>query len=151
GLQKAWKEIGPVQDKLREKIFAEFKEACDYFFNQRRDSFEKADKEQEENLARKNAICTTLEGMIAGSTFDGTQLKEMVNQFNAIGFVPKKAIAASRERFNKLVNDYVSKSSLSEEEKEKLNVEVSLLSLKNDPEAGKKIFAKEQMLRKRIS
>ena len=151
GLQKSWKDIGPVPDKLREKIFAEFKEACDYFFNQRRDSFEKADKEQEENLTQKNAICTTLESMIASGIADGNQLKELVNQFNAIGFVPKKAITASRERFNKLVNDYIFKSNLNEEEKEKLNVEVSLLSLKNDPEAGKKIYAKEQMLRKRIS
>jgi hypothetical protein len=151
GLQKAWKEIGPVQDKLREKIFAEFKEACDHFFNQRRDSFEKADKEQEENLTKKNAICTTLEGMIASGTIDGDQLKELVNQFNAIGFVPKKAINSSRERFNKLVHDYIFKSSLTEEQKEKLNVEVSLLSLKNDPEAAQKIYAKEQILRKRIS
>jgi hypothetical protein len=151
GLQKAWKEIGPVQDKFREKIFAEFKEACDYFFNQRRDSFEKADKEQEENLTKKNAICTTLEGMIASGPANSDQLKELVNQFNAIGFVPKKAINSSRERFNKLVHDYIFKSNLSEEEKEKLNVEVSLLSLKNDPEAAQKIYAKEQMLRKRIS
>ena len=152
GLQKAWKEIGPVQDKLREKIFAEFKEACDYFFNQRRDSFEKADKEQDDNLAKKNAICTTLEGLIAsGAAADGNQLKDLVNQFNAIGFVPKKAITASRERFNKLVNDYIFKSGLTEEQKEKLNVEVSLLSLKNDPDAAQKIYAKEQMLRKRIS
>jgi hypothetical protein len=151
GLQKAWKEIGPVQDKLREKIFAEFKEACDYFFNQRRDSFEKADKEQEENLTKKNAICATLEGMIGNGTADGDQLKELVNQFNAIGFVPKKAINSSRERCNKLVHDYIFKSSLTEEQKEKLNVEVSLLSLKNDPEAAQKIYAKEQILRKRIS
>lgn len=151
GLQKAWKEIGPVPDKLREKIFAEFKEACDYFFNQRRESFEKADREHEQNLEKKNAICTTLEGLIATGTVDALQLKDLVNQFNAIGFVPKNAINSSRERFNKLVNDYIFKSTLSEEEKEKLNVEVSLLSLKNDPEAGRKIFQKEQVLRKRIS
>lgn len=149
-LQKAWKEIGPVPEKLREKLFAEFKEACDYFFNQRKESFDKNDREQEENLARKNEICSTLESMM-GNPVDGSRLKELVNQFNAIGFVPKKAINSSRERFNKLVHDYIYNSALSEDEKETLNVEVSLLSLKNDPEAGKKIFQKEQVLRKRIS
>lgn len=150
-LQKAWKEIGPVQDKLREKIFQEFKEACDYFFNQRRESHEKADREQEENLAKKDQICATLEGLIAAKAIDAAQLKELVNQFNAIGFVPKKAITSSRERFNKLVHDYIFQSDLSGEDKEKLNVEVSLLSLKSDPDAAQKIYAKEQVLRKRIS
>jgi hypothetical protein len=150
-LQKAWKDIGPVPEKLREKLFAEFKEACDYFFNQRRESFDKADREQEENLTRKNEICAKLEGMMSSAPADGMQLKELVNQFNAIGFVPKKAINSSRERFNKLVHDYIYTSALTEEDKEKLNVEVSLLSLKNDPEAGKKLFQKEQILRKRIS
>ncbi|HEX7014396.1 MAG TPA: DUF349 domain-containing protein, partial [Cyclobacteriaceae bacterium] len=35
-LQAKWKEIGPVPEKFREKVFQEFKEACDYFFEQRR-------------------------------------------------------------------------------------------------------------------
>ncbi len=34
-LQVKWKEIGPVPEKFREKVFKEFKDACDYFFEQK--------------------------------------------------------------------------------------------------------------------
>jgi uncharacterized protein (DUF342 family) len=65
--------------------------------------------------------------------------------------VPKQAINAIRDKFNKLVQDCIYGSGASVEDKEKLNLEVSLLSLKNDPEAERKIFHKEQTLKKRIS
>lgn len=149
-LQSAWKEVGPVPDKVREKVYQEFKEVCDYFFGQRRNSFEKVDREQEDNLTKKNEICLSIETMIADKTVDPEKLKSLVSEFNDIGFVPKRAIN-SRERFNKLVHDCIYGSALSEDEKERLNVEVSLISLKHDPEAEKKIFHKEQVLRKRIS
>jgi hypothetical protein len=150
-LQREWKEIGPVPDKFREKIFAEFKEVCDYFFDQRRNSFEKADKEQEDNLTKKEQICVALEAMVAEKTADSEKLKTLIEEFNATGFVPKRAVHAIRERFNKLVQQTIYGSDLSVENKEKLNLEVSLMSLKSDPEAGQKIFHKEQTLRKRIS
>lgn len=149
-LQKDWKEIGPVPEKLREKIFQEFKEVCDYFFDHRRHSFEKADREQEENLTKKEQICSELEGMIAEKSCDRDKMKQSVADFNDIGFVPKRALNI-RERFNKLVHDCIYGSALSADEKERLSVEVSLISLKNDPEAGMKIMHKEQTLRKRIS
>ena len=52
-LQVKWKEIGPVPDKVRESVFQEFKAACDHFFGQRRATLDAADKEQQENLAKK--------------------------------------------------------------------------------------------------
>jgi hypothetical protein len=42
-----------VPEKQRDKIYKEFKEACDFFFDQRRGSQVKADQEQEENLKKK--------------------------------------------------------------------------------------------------
>src|SRR5690606_36210468 len=33
-LQQKWKDVGPVPEKFREKVFREFKDACDYFFAQ---------------------------------------------------------------------------------------------------------------------
>src|SRR5690606_5695828 len=34
-LQAKWKEIGPVPEKFREKVFQEFKAACDYFLDRK--------------------------------------------------------------------------------------------------------------------
>jgi Domain of Unknown Function (DUF349) len=149
-LQRMWKDIGPVPDKLREKVYQEFKEACDYFFGQKRNSLDKADREQEDNLIRKNQICAAIETMSAEKTCDPTALKTLVAEFNEIGFVPKRAINI-RERLSKLVHDCIYGSTLSTDEKERLQVEISLINLKNDPEASNKIFHKEQILKKKIS
>jgi Domain of Unknown Function (DUF349) len=149
-LQRIWKDIGPVPEKLREKVYQEFKEVCDFFFDQRRNSFDKADKEQEDNLTKKNQLCASVEEMIANKAVDKDKLKKIVAEFNEIGFVPKRAITV-RERFNKLVHDATDGAGLAGEEKERLNLEISLIGLKNDPEAGNKLFHKEQTLRKKIT
>lgn len=149
-LQRMWKDIGPVPDKVREKVYQEFKEVCDFFFDQRRNSFDKADKEQEDNLTKKNQLCASVEEMIATKAVDQDTLKKIVTEFNEIGFVPKRAITI-RERFNKLVHDATNGSGMVGEEKERLNLEISLISLKNDPEASNKLFHKEQVLRKKIT
>src|SRR5690606_29752494 len=55
-IQMKWKEIGPVPEKFREKVFKEFKEACDYFFEQKRMQHGKMEDEQAENLRQKEEI-----------------------------------------------------------------------------------------------
>lgn len=150
-LQRQWKEVGPVPEKFREKVFQEFKEACDYFFEQRRGQFEKQDQEQDENLKLKEAICADLEKAIEEKTGSIDSLKELSNRFNEIGFVPKKAIAGVKNHFQAVSEKYIaSLVDVSEEEKEKVLLEIQLGSLKDDPDADRKIYHKEQTIRKRI-
>jgi hypothetical protein len=151
-LQRQWKEIGPVPEKMREKVFQEFKDACDFFFGQRRTQFERVENEQEINLQQKDALCKELEDL--GATRMGTpeQLQDIVERFNAIGFVPKKSINDSRNRFKEAVDQYIAHmSGLSEDEKERLQLEVQLGNLRNDPQGERKLYQREQTIRKRIS
>ena len=48
-------------EKLREKIYQEFKQACDFFFENRRSEQGKRDHEQVDNLKAKEALCAQLE------------------------------------------------------------------------------------------
>lgn len=149
-LQRQWKEVGPVPEKLREKIFQEFKEACDFFFEQRRGQLVKTGNDQEHNLKEKERICSELEALAeAGGTVE--QFHALVDQFNAIGFVPKRNIADSKIRFKNAVDKFLAKAGLEQGEKDKLQLEVQLGSLKNDPQANEKIYQKEQTIRKRIA
>jgi hypothetical protein len=151
-LQVQWKEIGPVPEKHREKIFQEFKEACDHFFEQRRGQIEKLDAEQEENLKLKEAICADIEKAAQEKTGSLNSLTELTNRFNDIGFVPKKSISDVKARFQTAVDKYVaSLQGVSEEDKEKTLLEIQLGSLKDDPNAERKLYNKEQTIRKRIS
>jgi hypothetical protein len=150
-LQRRWKEVGPVPEKVREKIYKEFKDACDYFFEQRRGIQDKADQEQENNLKEKESILAAIaEGASSGN---GTlqELQQLQSRFEAIGFVPKRVMASVKQRFEESTHKYLnSLQGLSAEEKEQAILESQLAGLKNDPQAERKLVQKEQALRKQI-
>jgi hypothetical protein len=151
-LQVKWKEIGPVPDKVRESVFQEFKAACDHFFGQRRATLDAADKEQQENLTKKEAICSELERMVNEKTGTLGQLKEMQRSFHAIGFVPRTAMNGIKNRFNTATEKLMtSLSEVSQEEKDKAMLEIQLENMKTDPDASHKLHVREQTLRKQIT
>ncbi len=150
-LQLQWKEIGPVPEKQRDKIFKEFKEACDFFFDQRRGSQVKADQEQEVNLKQKEAVIDELISATIAGDASVEQLDALQGKFNEIGFVPKNAIASVKQRFTDAVAKYVNAiSGLSDAEREQTLLQSQLSGLKNDPQADRKLYHKEQTLRKQI-
>jgi hypothetical protein len=150
-IQQQWKDIGPVPEKFREKVFKEFKEACDYFFEQKRHQAGKQESEQVENLKVKEAICAELEKHIAEGTATRELLKEIETRFNQVGFVPRKDINTIRNRYHEAVQKFTNSiAGLSEEDKSRLVLENQLQDLKNDPMGGQKIYHKEQAIRKKI-
>ncbi len=150
-IQHQWKDIGPVPEKFREKVFKEFKEACDYFFSQKRNQQGIQENEQIENLKAKEAICVELEKYSSEGSATRELLKEFEVRFNQIGFVPRKDIHAIRNRYHEAVQKFANSiQGLTEENKTRLLLENQLLDLKNDPLGGQKIYQKEQTIRKKI-
>lgn len=150
-LQQRWKEVGPVPEKVREKIYKEFKEACDFFFEQKRDQQHKADTEQVENLKAKEAICQELETAATNGTATEALLNELQAKFAAAGFVPRQAINTIRNRHEAAIEKFVAAiTGLSEQEKDQLSLKTQLNELKNDPFADKKLQHKEQAIRKKV-
>ena len=150
-LQIKWKEIGPVPEKQREKIYQEFKVACDFFFEQRRLQFEESDKLQADNLLKKEAICSELEKMISEKTGTPGQLRELQRSFQSIGFVSRQMMAPIKSRFSTAMDKFLaSMDQVPQDEKDKLVLEIQLENLKTDPDASHKIHLREQALRKRI-
>jgi len=151
-LQVKWKDIGPVPEKFREKIFKEFKDACDNFFEQRRTHHGKVENEQVENLKLKQSICEELESHIQAQTATPEVLEALQEKFNAIGFVPKKDIGVIRNRFSQALEKFVqSLPGITDEEKSRVLLESQLHDLRNDPMGDRKLHAKEQTVRKKIS
>ncbi len=151
-LQAQWKEVGPVPEKWREKIYQQFKEACDHFFTQRRGLLEKADKEQEENLIKKEALTVELQRLSTEKTGTIEQIRQLQNQFNNLGFVPKNVVASTKSRFNDAVSKAIaSLEGISSNDKEEAALELQLSGLRNDPDAERKLYNKEQSIRKQIT
>lgn len=92
GLQKEWKEIGPAQRGKENKLWKQFREACDTFFDAKKEHFSKQDEAYVENLEKKKALIEEVNKFeLSGNTDkDFQDLKEFSKTYAAIGFVPFK-------------------------------------------------------------
>lgn len=151
-LQAEWRTIGPVPEKFRNSIFAQFKKACDHFFEQKRAKNKEANKEFEENLAKKKAICEAIEKLAEEKSSDVDKLEVLFDEYQGIGFVPRSAIKSIQNRFNDAVNKFLEGAEeLGEEQKHNIKLTIKFSKLKNSPNANRKLHQKEGEIRKHIS
>ncbi len=150
-LQLHWKEIGPVPEKQREKIFQQFKEACDFFFEKRRSLMNEEEKEQHENLIKKEEIIKTLEKIADDKSGSLDEVKVLQRKFMTLGFVPKRSLNSVKGRFTDALNLAIASLPLADQEKETATLEAQLTNLRQSPQGDKKIHHKEHHLRKQIA
>ena len=107
-LNQEWKETGPVAREFREEIWNRFKTATSAVYKRHQDFFEARKAQEEENLAKKTALCEELEAISiddlkTSSAWDEVTKKiiEMQAAWKTIGFAPQKMNTAIFERFRK--------------------------------------------------
>jgi hypothetical protein len=91
-LMDEWKAIGPVPRKKSSKIWKQFKEAMDEFYNQRREHYKSVRKDQKQNYNEKKDIIGKL-GELADAEDPAKaveEAKKLQAQFKNIGHVPLK-------------------------------------------------------------
>ncbi len=151
-LQQQWKEIGPVPDKYREKIFAEFKDHCDYFFNQLRSNKSLQESQLTENLRLKEEIISRMEQAISEGQATMEMLNELSQQFETVGEVPRNQSASLRAHYKNVYEKFVNAiAGLPDEEKNRLILENEIGEIKSGPDADRKIQQKEMAIRKKIA
>jgi len=150
-LQHQWKDIGPVPEKQRERIFQQFKEACDFFFEKRRSSMSEEDREQHENLIKKEEVISALEKIAADKSGSLDEVKELQRKFMNQGFVPKRSVASVKGRFTDALNQAIASLPIADHEKDTATLEAQLTNLRQSPQGDKKIHHKEHHLRKQIA
>ena len=105
-LHQEWKETGPVAKEIREEIWAKFKEASTVINKKHQAHFEAIKAREEENLAKKTALCEQLEEIKTDelktfADWDAVtqKIKELQAEWKTIGFAPQKMNTAIFERF----------------------------------------------------
>ncbi|TPV97024.1 MAG: DUF349 domain-containing protein, partial [Myxococcales bacterium FL481] len=104
-LQAEWKQLGPAPRGEDRKLWRRFRSAADAFFERKRSHRQALDDEQAANLARKDAIIEQIEAMLPGITDDESwtrakrELEPLHRQWRAIGHVPRRLIASTRDRY----------------------------------------------------
>lgn len=151
-LQHRWKEIGPVSEKFRDSIFERFKQACDAFFDRRRSQRNQTEREFEKNFAAKSDICAQIEKLAAAKSTDMAAFEALREQFEAIGFVPRKNMDSIRKRYADAVKAFLENTdALSENERAKAILTSELKISKNNPHAARDLQRKEQVIRRKIT
>ena len=95
--QADWKNIGPVPRKKSNEVYERFKKACDAFFQRRRGEMADQKAAFEENLKQKSKICEEIRKLKKLDQQNENQFSELVDQWNAVGFVPKEKIKSSKK------------------------------------------------------
>lgn len=122
-LQKEWKTIGSVPKKHSDAVWKRFIGACDYFFEQKAKANSSQRTVEIENLAKKESIIKEIEELNNSDIQEDKlteRIKELIKEWNNIGFVPFKDKDRIYKEFHSLVNKVFDKTNLSVAEK-KLN------------------------------
>ena len=105
-LHQDFRETGPVASDLREGIWNRFKEASTVINKRHQEFFEARKEKEEENLAKKTAICETieafdLEGLKTFAEWNALSEKIIALQaeWKTIGYAPQKMNTKIFERF----------------------------------------------------
>ncbi len=112
-LHQEFREIGPVAKELREEIWNRFKAASTVINKRHQQHFEELRAKEEDNLARKTALCEKVEAIAAeenkGSADWERHTKEIIAiqaEWKTIGFAPQKMNVKIFERFRATCDDF---------------------------------------------
>jgi len=151
-LQQDWKKLGPTPEKQRDALYKKFKEACDTFFENRRKSSKESNTEFELNLTKKLAIIDQIHALKSvDAGLDENQLSDLVNEFNALGFVPRKNIKEVQAKFKEAVDACLDALGEKGANKEDFLFRLNLNRLHSDPNSIKTLNKKEHGIRKQIT
>jgi hypothetical protein len=149
-LQQEWKKIGPTPEKVRDDLYNRFKNACDTFFENRRNSNKQINKEFDENLKAKEEVCKEIMEEAGGESLQEARLEELIGKFNAIGFVPRKNMKEIQVKFNEAVDAYVKNLGIEGGNKEEFLFRLNLNKIQADPNSNRVLNKKEHGIRKQI-
>lgn len=112
-LHQEYRETGPVEKELREQIWVRFKTASTTINKRHQQHFEDIRAKEEDNLAKKTALCEKLEEIIKqenkkSSDWEGhtKQIVELQAEWKTIGFAPQKMNVKIFERFRSGCDDF---------------------------------------------
>lgn len=115
-LHEEYRETGPVAKELRESIWARFKAASTVVNKRHQQHFDEVKAKEEDNLARKTAICEKLEALLQeenkGSADWEKHTKAVIGmqaEWKTIGFAPQKMNVKIFERFRKACDEFFEK------------------------------------------
>jgi hypothetical protein len=148
-IQEEWKQIGHVPRKYSDKIWAEFKEACNHYFDKLKEQKSEENGEEIEAFDKKKAYLETLrEFQLTGDhKTDLDAIKAHIETWKSFGRVPfpRRHIEG---KFNKVLDALFEKLSLSKKDSEMMRFANRIDSLSENNDSRKLENEKIFLMRK---
>jgi uncharacterized protein DUF349 len=150
-IQSDWKSIGHVPRRESDKIWKQFKNACNHYFDKVHAERNEANKEEIVNFEKKKAHLDSLTKLkFSGKNKEDLKIiKEKISEWKAIGRVPFNKRNIER-KFNKVLDDLFGKLNLDKHEAEMIRFENKLNSLVSQKDE-RKLQNEEFFISKRIT
>ena len=150
-LQQNWREIGPVPNKYRNKIYDQFKGICDTFFDQKRSVYKVQNADFEVNLNKKKAVIDQLSALAKSAKINFDEIFILVDAYMAIGFVPRNDIKKINGLYDETINSLIIAEGITDGERNKIKIQLEMSKLKKGPQSHFKLNQKEGQIKKKIS
>lgn len=107
-LQKIWKLIGFAPKKFNNKVYERFRQACDAFFDKKRDFYSQNKESQDNNLQLKTDLCIQAEGLKDSTDWKKTTdlFIKLQQKWKTIGPVSRKHSDEIWQRFRAACNAF---------------------------------------------
>lgn len=140
-LQNEWKDSGAASHKDEQRLWKQFREACDHFFNAKKEFYATMDDRHAENLKQKEELLKEIEAFNTSgdNKLDLAALKELATRWRAIGHIPKKNIEAINNAYTKAMDENYGKLKMERKER-------SLARFNNKVESMEKADNSDRML-----
>jgi len=149
-LQKEWKEVGPVPRKESDRLWKQFRSACDYFFNKKSEFFSGKNESYDDNLKAKQDLIAEMKKYKPGNKKECIEaLEEFQKRYNSIGFVPVEQKDSIREEYQAAADALIDTLKSSDTDRDLVRYRIRISSIITNPRADNKLrFERDKLMNK---
>jgi len=150
-IQSEWKKIGHVPRKYSDKLWKDFKAACNHYFDRLHATKNDGFKKEQENLKLKEDCMSRLkEFQLSGKKEDDIKIiKEFISEWKTYGHVPYKQKSIN-QKFNRIIDALFNKLDISVQESELLKYGNKIQRLQEGDNQERAIQNERSFIRKKI-
>ncbi len=152
-LQQDWKTAGQIEQWEENKLWKKFREACDAFFNAKREKFSARDQEQQKNLELKEELVKKVEAFTPTGNHeeDLAALRGFSEEWKTIQHVPIKEKQRIWETFKKALDNCYDKLKLESGQRHLLKFKNNVDSLSQSEDSQHLIRKEKNAIRDKIN
>ena len=151
-LQSDWKRVGSAGQRDENKLWNKFRGICDEFFNRKKAWFDGKDDREAANLKAKEDLLKKMsEVKLEGSDEEKlAAIKAFGDEFAAIGFIPKKAIANIQKDYDSAIDKLYLDAGLKKEEVKKVRFQNKIERLSEGDKGADQLRKEQNFLSKKL-